>query len=157
MVILSVKGKKSVTNALIIFYALNAVKIVFLCVWSIHKTGTIDLNYLQFPDEHYYLAERYVGSIVSNSYHLLVAGMRDIGFSISNIKMVNILVSSFAIIRLYTLKSLTINKNRYVIYLVTLAGILFLHIIYYSIFILKDAFFFYVTIEFRNHSQFLTN
>lgn len=148
IVILSVKGKKSIINALIIFHSLNAVKVVFLCVWAIHKTGTVDLGYLQFPDEHYYLAGWQIGSPLSNLYHLFVLGMKEIGFSISNIKMVNILVSSFAIVRLYTLKNLVRNKNTYLIYLTMLGGILFLHIIYYSIFVLKEAFFFYVTVEF---------
>jgi len=148
IVILSVKGKKSIINALIIFHSLNAAKVVFLCVWAIHKTGTIDLGYLQFPDEHYYLAGWQIGSTISNLYHLLVWGMKEIGFSISNIKMVNILVSSFAIVRLYTLRKLVRDKNKYIIYLLTLSGIFFLHIIYHSIFVLKDALFFYVTVEF---------
>lgn len=148
IVILSVKGKKSTINALIIFHSLNAVKIVFLCVWAIHKTGTIDLNYLQFPDEYYYLAESHIGGAVSNLYHLLVYGMKEIGFSIGSLKMINILVTSFAVVRLYTLRNLVRDKNRYITHLLILGGIFFLHVTYYSIFVLKDALFFYVTVEF---------
>lgn len=148
IVMLSVKGKKSIINALIIFHSLNAVKVVFLCVWAIHKTGTIDLNYLQFPDEYYYLAESHIGGAVSNLYHLLVCGMKEIGFSIGSLKMVNILVTSFAVVRLYTLRNLVRDKNRYITHLLILGGIFFLHVTYYSIFVLKDALFFYVTVEF---------
>ena len=148
MVFLSVKGKRSVVNALIIFHSINAVKILFLCVWSFHKTGTIYPDYLQFPDEYKYMAEWYPGTAFMNLYHLAVVGMKSIGFSILNIKMVNILLSSFAVVRLYTLKDWVRNKNQYVIHLLLFCGLLFLHVIYFSVFMLKDVVFFYVTAEY---------
>ncbi len=148
LVILSTKGKKNVVNVLIIFHSINLVKILFLCIWSLHKTGGIDLDYLQFPDEYYYVAEWHANAPLSNLYHLAVIGMRTVGFSISNLKVVNILISSYAIVRLYTLKDLVREKSRYVVYLLLLCGLLFLHVVYFSIFVLKDVLFFYVTVEF---------
>lgn len=148
IVMLSVKGKRNVGNALIIFHSLNLAKIVFWCVWSVHKTGTIDLNYLQYVDEHYYFAEWHAGAAVSNLYHLAVIGMKRVGFGISSIKMVNILLSSFAVVRLYTLKDLVRNKNQYIVRLFVLCGVVFLHVIYCSVFLLKDAVFFYLATEY---------
>jgi len=148
LVVLSVKGKRNIRNALIIFHSINMVKILFLFVWAIHKTGMADLNYLQFPDEHYYLSEFHDATGFANLYHLLVVAMRAMGFSISNMKMVNILVSSFAIVRLYTLKAVVAKPNQYVVHLFVFCGILFLHVIYFSVFVLKDVIFFYVTVEF---------
>jgi len=148
LVVLSVKGRRNIRNALIIFHSINMVKILFLFVWAIHKTGIADLNYLQFPDEHYYLSESHDATGFANLYHLLVVAMRAMGFSISNMKMVNILVSSFAIVRLYTLKAVVAKPNQYVVHLFVFCGILFLHVIYFSVFVLKDVIFFYVTAEF---------
>jgi hypothetical protein len=148
LVVLTVKGKKGIINSLIIFHGINGVKLVFLCLWAIHKTGGIDFDYLHFSDEHYYLSPWHVGDRIPNLYRVIVYAMQTIGFSISNIKMVNILVSSFAIVRLYTLKDLVADRRRYVLYLFTLAGVFFLHIIYHSIFVHKDALFFYISVEF---------
>lgn len=148
LVLLSVKGKRNSLNALIIFHSINAAKILFWCVWAIHKTGTIDLNYLQYVDEHYYVELRHANIAIANLYHLAVIGMRKMGFAASNIKMVNVLVSSFAVVRLYALKDFVRHKRRYVMYIYCFCGVLFLHIVYYSVFALKDAVFFYVAIEF---------
>lgn len=147
IIVLSFQKERDIINALIIFHSINAVKVVFLYTWAIYQTGTIYLPYLQFPDEYYYVSFK-LGDPIGNLYNIIVWFLQSIGFDISNLKMVNILVSSFAIVRLYTLKDLVRNKDRYIIYLLTIGGVFFLHITYYSIFVLKDALFFYVTVEF---------
>ncbi len=148
LVALTIRGRKNVVNALIIFHSLNVVKVLFLCIWVVHKAGWLDVDYIMTGDERYYLLDSLQARTVVNLYRPLVYGLRYIGFSINNIKMLNILISSFAVVRLYTLKDLVQNRRRYVFYLLSFVGILFLHITYLAIFVHKDALFFYVTVEF---------
>ncbi len=147
LVIVTLKGRRNIINGLVIFHCLNAVKFMFLCVWVTHKAGWLDLDYLLTNDERYYLSGWQWGEAVANVYKIIVYGLQSIGFSINNIKVLNIAISSFAIVRLYTLKDLVRNQRRYVIYLLLFVGFLFLHITYLSIFVHKDAVFFYVTVE----------
>lgn len=148
LLVLTARGKRNLIDALIIFCSMGALKFFFLVVWSMHKTGTLDFDYLQFPDEYYYLMGRHPAVGFSNLYHLAVIGMRDVGFSIANIKMVNILLSSFAVVRLCSLSDLVRDKKRYVIYVGVFCGFLLFHVTYFSIFVLKDVLLFYVTVEF---------
>lgn len=147
-ILLTFKKKKDIINALIIFGSLTAVKIVFLSVWVIHQTGTFDWHYLQFPDEARYAVTFSFDQPAGNIYDILTYCLRWIGFDIANLKLLNILISSIAVVRLYSLYNYVRHKNRYAIYLVSIGGILLLHIIYYSTFVLKDAIFFYFSAEF---------
>ena len=141
-ILLTFKKKKDIINALIIFGSLSAVKIVFLCVWAVHQTGTFDWHYLQFPDETRYAVTFSLEQPVGNIYDIITYCLRWLGFDIANLKLLNIMISSFAVVRLYSLYNFVRYKNRYAIYLVSIGGILLLHIIYYSTFVLKDAIFF---------------
>jgi hypothetical protein len=124
------------------------VKLAFLFIWTLFHTDPFDWEYLQFPDEFRYAVIFKLGDdIVGNLYDIFTYYLREIGFSIVNLKMVNILITSFAITRLYSLACIVRNKRIYTIYLISFGGVLFVHIIYYSIFVLKDSIIFYFSIE----------
>ena len=135
-------------NALIIFNSLVAVKFLLLVFWTGLHTEVFSFEYLQFPDEYRYAIRFQPGDPIANIYDLLTYYLRTFGFNILNLKVFNILITSFAIVRLYSLIGYAKYKNKYILFLLTIGGVLFLHVNFYSIFVLKDPLFFYVTIEF---------
>jgi hypothetical protein len=142
-VLMCFKSHIRLNNALILFWSAVAVKICFAMVWVFHQTGGIELSYLQFPDERTYL-DFVIGDPIYNAYAILVYYLDQIGFDVPNLKYLNILLTSFALVRLYTLVEYVSNKRRYLMYLLFFGGVVFLHVTYYSIFILKEAMMFFL-------------
>ncbi len=139
--------------ALILFLVATTIKILFLLFWIILKTGEFNINYLQFVDEYFYVNYEWGDPIAvfGNAYGVVVYSLQRIGFSYFDLKVLNVLATSFALVRLYSLHDLVENKNRYFNYLLVIGAILHIHVHYYSIFVLKDALIFLFTMELFVH------
>lgn len=132
-----------------LFLTSSAVKVAFLFFWVSRKTGTWDLGYLQFVDEFYYVNYEWGDpiSMFGGAYCIVVHMLQRIGFSYFDLKLLNIFATSFAVVRLYSLNDLVTDESKYFKLVLVIGGLLHVHIIYYSIFILKDAIVFVFTTE----------
>lgn len=147
IIVLYKSNKKRLNNALIVFFVLVAAKFCFLVFWTLTHSTPFDWNYLQFPDERRYVVNFSFGDPIANSYDLFTYFLRKIGFRAINLKFLNILFTSFAIARILVLTDHLRRKNRFTYYAFIIGGVLHLHIIYYSIFVLKDSLIFYFSVE----------
>ena len=143
---LLVKTREDYLAALVLFLVSCSVKIFFLLSWIVCKQGEFDLNYLQFVDEFYYVEYEW-GDPIANAYCTIVCLLQHIGFSYFDLKLLNIFATSLALVRLYSLSDLVADKAKYYKLLLVIGAVLHLHIIYYSIFVLKDGLIFLFSME----------
>lgn len=141
--------KKNRINAIFLFSMSLAIKLAFLNTWIYYKTSSFDYSYLQFPDEFKYLSfdlENSSGTL-RNLYFYIVWLLQEVGFNIFNIKLLNIVISSLAIVRLYSLvdyvKSRKVFRNWIFLYFV----IFFPAGVYFSIFVLREAIIMFAVVE----------
>jgi len=145
----AVKTRDDYLASLFLFSVACSVKIAFLLWWVVYQTGEYDLEYLHFTDEHFYV-EYHLGdphSLFGKAYCLVVYIFQCLGFTYFDLKLFNIAATSFALVRLYSLNDLVRYKATYFWLLLCFGGILHIHVIYYSVFILKDGLIFLFSME----------
>jgi len=146
---LLVKTREDYLAALVLFLVSCLVKIIFLLVWVVCKQGEFDLNYLQCVDEFIYVG--YVWgdpiSTFGNAYCVVVYLLQRMGFTYFDLKLLNIFATSLALVRLYSLNDLVADKAKYYKLLMVIGAVLHIHIIHYSVFILKDGLIFLFSME----------
>jgi hypothetical protein len=143
------RTKNEFHAGLLLFATSLLVRVAFLGMWSFHQGWGGDWNQLQFVDETFYVEYSWGDEVdlFGNIYCLVVYLLQDLGFTPRDLKLLNIFATSLALVRLYSLNDLVANKKTYLQYLLVLGSLSHLHVIYYSVFVLKDGLIFLVSME----------
>jgi len=145
----SIRQRKLRSAALVLFFVALTTRLAMLFLWAYWKNGSFNANFLQFVDEEFYVGYSWGDARAAwgNAYCVIVCGLRQIGFTIVDLKVLNICVSSFILVRLLSLHDCVSCPVRYYRLLLVVGAVLNLHEIFYSLFVLKDTITYYVAVE----------